>query len=1670
MDHDGPSDEEASIPPFRPPQDASEGLSSSSSSNLPSSQNPQDLSHPQNGSSNKSVKYESFPSRHRRMPSNQSSNEDDPNLPPGFKKASAINNMTTTTTADTAAAAATSKNAPKPPKSRGQVLVHYHPQLGDEGYESTLLGHGSDHYRNRRSSGGGTRAKSSPPTLLPYPARGGMHSRMIDDVRTEETMTTVPGENATNHSSLPNSNSTNGDNVTGPTSTNNADCGGNDQHNNAFTRQIRRRVFRATMVDQGKRKFLDAEEDIGGPPGSTSSGSVTHGRRGRSLNGRLGKEDGTTSVAAAPRATSVSPAEHFRGHTGGGDGSGSGKTDDRNDGRLKSPPSPPRHPPSYRLIVQSLIAENEPEKLSQIDRVMQKYRGREEELIKKLDLRYRKRNKIGSPGVGSAASVNGNMNVNVDSASGVGGGAGAAVAGNIDVADSRGGTERERGAATIGVNTSHVRKKEWNVSEKVIGQRNENNAANIERKRLDDDYYESEGTKEPKRTPSRNAVSAMHTNYRTHVDDFEEKPAITAATSRSLTRDFSESTKTAIASNMALMEESRVSSHMGIQAKSNTASVAAAAADNTKTTITGIINPIHTPKREGIKEKETLGTPSYDDGVSIITMETKETLTLKGQKGDNDFSFGAMLRRPPNSIIVDGSTNTDNNNSNVWAGNSDTDGSGMVRSPLTPHALTPAEELRQYKPPKIHRLLPGFEKETEERKTKALEESLEAAAKLDSVEARIRARNQLLLGRDVVGSDGSTGEASSQRVIEEKASVVGKTSRNLDPSLDEEEIMNAVESISDEKKRMETDMDYAEEDIATLQLEPVPETVPVTGDIDEQIDNNNDIPVSSSAAANMTVSKSESADFQMTKDMEAEIARLVAEREAEALRKAQEAIEKERKARIEAEVARIKAEQEVQRLKAKVESMDETDTSEPMEHQNVLDIQQKEVPAIDTKFSVAESSISSKRSTSPVIYNKSSRSNDEHANSSISDEEEAANLIHESDEDTVEKFRAVWSSDEDESQHHAANDEEDDDDTAHMSSDPEDLEDVNEGIKNSQLLVESQDLDQAESSSAHIDVTTLSEKTELAAEAEIPNDQAEITRTEKMESHHDFPSTTMQHAPLSAQYAEHVVELTEVAAPQQETEEEANIHHVAKVTFEGDPRKGQLSFITGAAVLAHSNQRGPWWLGRSGGRTGWFPASAVVPASEFLNNNCVDTPAIEEEEKEFVRMSQAELDKVYNLIRSPSDPIGSDDGSHDNEETDVMSPAKNRWMEDEIDVRGPISSRRGISPPANPRLDPSESVGLKERLFETKSSDDSQQKSAKENSTDKTAMTSDLQNAQKQIQNSISSKTTEASSQTLKPETTPTLDKPKRLWRTAIDKSTGLTYYYHIHTRETSWEKPPGFVARQTPTKGSTADNDATTPRSKERVESSASKDITRSVGDTTPASAIVNDPKTTKKHHGGKGILKFLRKRKSKADKDDKPPKKEKARGVTAKGKGNGEISSSEAVDPVAKLADLKQDPANQAHFSYDDEDDDSYSSSSDKSDQTDSSIFSTRRLREAVGKMTDKMTGLSFRNIQNNSSYETLDDEKSKKLKHQSSESPQPENTSPHVKPTKSTKSEAAAVEEKNIPSNRNVAKNHTAGRAKPAGNDSGWRSAIDPITQNTYYYNKITKEVVWDKPSNF
>jgi hypothetical protein len=260
-----------------------------------------------------------------------------------------------------------------------QVLVHYHPQLGDTGYESTLL----------------DETPPSPSIARPHKhaiVTNWMHARSIDDVREEKELGGAVGQSSMVH----HRGGAAAGGVGGPPRSPRFPpaAGGNDEYNNAATRQIRRRVLRAAMErsarewsapqDDRRRKMSEADADIGGAP--------IHGRGGMAF-GYPGASavDRSSSVVDAFRSPgSVDSMGASRSTTPGGitTARGAFANDDRGVGG--SPVDVPPPPPSYKTLVADLIASNEPEKLSQVDRVMEKYAGREEELIKKLDLRYRR--------------------------------------------------------------------------------------------------------------------------------------------------------------------------------------------------------------------------------------------------------------------------------------------------------------------------------------------------------------------------------------------------------------------------------------------------------------------------------------------------------------------------------------------------------------------------------------------------------------------------------------------------------------------------------------------------------------------------------------------------------------------------------------------------------------------------------------------------------------------------------------------------------------------------------------------------------------------------------------------------------------------------------------------------------------------------------------------------------------------------------------------------------------------------------------------------------------------------------------------------------------------------------------------------------------------------------
>lgn len=285
---------------------------------------------------------------------------------------------------------------------------------------------------------------------------------------------------------------------------------------------------------------------------------------------------------------------------------------------------------------------------------------------------------------------------------------------------------------------------------------------------------------------------------------------------------------------------------------------------------------------------------------------------------------------------------------------------------------------------------------------------------------------------------------------------------------------------------------------------------------------------------------------------------------------------------------------------------------------------------------------------------------------------------------------------------------------------------------------------------------------------ESPNRKAQTA------SEHDFPSTTMVHATVAAAAA---------AADDLNDDEETQVHHIARENFEGDPSKGQLTFTKGSKIEAHSNQRGPWWLGRCEGRTGWFPAVSVVPASEFMTNvvGLSEPIGIEGIERDGSNpMTEKELQETYDMIRSPSDDL-SDDASG-------ASPAKSRWLESKE-----TPGSRSSSPPLV-RHDPSKMAGLSQSLYENGEAastdepnlDPSQPvSSAAGGLLEPEDIVGDLLRMMDEERRSdkINPAKANAHHEELKPACLDVAN-VHQVWRAAKDPKTGLIYYFHIKTKE----------------------------------------------------------------------------------------------------------------------------------------------------------------------------------------------------------------------------------------------------------------------------------------------
>jgi len=270
--------------------------------------------------------------------------------------------------------------------------------------------------------------------------------------------------------------------------------------------------------------------------------------------------------------------------------------------------------------------------------------------------------------------------------------------------------------------------------------------------------------------------------------------------------------------------------------------------------------------------------PSYGDGISVITMETKGTLrTKKNDGGEDTYTW---LQRPPNSIIVEGGSG----------------GSKGQESPLSPERKS-----------KINKLLPDFDQEKEEDKVKASNAKLESMT-LNNVEARILARRKIM---EAEAKNKAISGVDASKDVETK---IEKDSDVFVKADDRASIVENTESFVGKPKPtvpVSTQGDEVQSSLIDQQEHLIQATAPQSKAVEEEQKRTETTQTVLLGAGRDDLDDEEEIDLLLKES------RLQAEK-AIALRKAQRELEKEKKARLEAEAARIAVEEELARLKAEV--------------------------------------------------------------------------------------------------------------------------------------------------------------------------------------------------------------------------------------------------------------------------------------------------------------------------------------------------------------------------------------------------------------------------------------------------------------------------------------------------------------------------------------------------------------------------------------------------------------------------------------------------------------------------------------------------------------------------------------------------------------------------------
>lgn len=1315
--------------------------------------------------------------------------------------------------------------------TRGQVLVHYHPQLGDEGYESTLLDddiHAKIHQAKRQVR------ESGAPLSHIY---SGMHSRPLDQTREAEYHY---GED-----------------------------------NNAASRQLRRRVFRVAMegnqYESRRKKLLDADMDIGGPGLKDNSASISI------PSGSEVKEEVVNAAQSAgvpeQKEETKPPVDEV----------------DQPFARAPikpiatSPPSPPKAPPSYRSIVASLINSNEPDKLLQIDKVMDKYAGREEELIKKLDMRYRRmrsrksqseqettEHDVNSPSVGTRTSADGD----------------AAAGGHLPTHAQ---PAQSNEAHPEPIDELTIQKTDSKIGREV---QIDSNTGDEESVGLTSPKRLMFIKVEPKNRPD--MQTPVHSQPQPNQPSLAKGSGIVAIQSwdRSEGNDedsqnilspphvVKKSTITALQDNngLGVFRDRQASSTTQVQSNvsSQQAEVEEDNAKGTQIDTQKIMNDFEDdipllPKvdpslivqpedlsdsveNQVVNEhrlkgeyKETISPPksspvnlsndyklkptdSYGDGISIITMDTKDTKHIQraaiAQNEDN-FSFE---KRPPNSITL--------------AGKGDSGGS---------------ETLGKNEKSELLKAVSDGDR------TVSNEMARSTSLKIDNVEARIKVRHEIMKEEAQLRAFKTMGMADDDDEVEDpdrdmpslgegddQSSFVGRSLRAATPQV------NNMKAIDDEQgcavgneHTQVAAQQKSEPTVSSSMVERLSGATVLEEEVTRLLAEKESRLQAEKAAA--LIKAQREVEIERRARLEAEAARRKAEEELERLKSCQLStaisapiVEKQRidvdrplatiptvraaavpddatvssivsTARQEAEAARAKAEMDLARLKEyRTRNVDEYAEDELMTDGNVqvgkrdgAELKYVDYATVEAEAARHLKRLEADRKAAEKVTDQATEPETNDGEGSPVDEGEVeaiipANASNDLAGDEVEKFRMTYSKDENDNKQDETSGTEKcvdshgtENDVAHQSSIAEVLESlksdspvavyetatdestrIHAHVSNDRTCSTAQPLE--EEHTEHTEHTAAA--TESVAEERIGKEEDEgsprieksfsqeilesSNRKAKATAEHDFPSTTMTHAPVAAA----------AAADDSNEDDETQVHHIARENFEGDPSKGQLSFTKGSKIEAHSNQRGPWWLGRCEGRTGWFPAVSVVPASEFMANVVgLSKPiGIEDEERDGSNpMTEEELQETYDMIRSPSDDL-SNDASGD-------SPAKSRWLESKE-----TPGSRSSSPPLV-RHDPSKMAGLSQRLYENSeavstdapSQDPSQSAlSAAGGFQEPEDIVGDLLRMMNEERQSD-----KAHHEELKPARLDVTNE-QQVWRAAKDPKTGLIYYFHVKTKE----------------------------------------------------------------------------------------------------------------------------------------------------------------------------------------------------------------------------------------------------------------------------------------------